>query len=150
MAHPLETGIAGEAKNVTATGILKVIHDLRRSIVPVSTYGDDNTGPVTTNTGDDVAQNLRGLFPRGPLARSKYKTNRLAGRGIVNVDRLETIAPGMGVEQAELLIAICPVGGVINVQNNMTGNGVKTVTEQINQGQSHACQFPPGRRVLEP
>ena len=47
---------------------------------------------------------------------------------------LRDLAPGMGVEQAELLIAICPVGGVINVQNNMAGNSAETVAEQINQG----------------
>ena len=66
------------------------------------------------------------------------------------MDGLEAIVVVMGVEQRQLLAAVDPVGGIVDVEHDARRHRIEAVTEQIDQGQSHACQLAPRRHVFQP
>jgi len=145
----LEPGVARQAEDIGAAALLQKRHDFGSSVMAIAAHGDGDAGPVRADAPDHVAQHHCPLHARGPLAGAKQKAHRLLCRGIVDVDRLETISPGMAVELRQLLAAMGSVGGIVDVEDNMARHATEAVAVQIDQGQSHARQLAPGRQVFQ-
>ena len=67
---------------------------------------------------DHVAQDERHLGPVRGLAGAQDHRHRLAGDRLVDVDRQEAVPAVVGVEQRELLAAVDPVLGVVDVEHD--------------------------------
>nr|WP_246130444.1 hypothetical protein [Nitrospirillum amazonense] len=83
------------------------------------------------------------------LARPQEDRHRLAGDRLVDVDGHEAAAVVVGVEQAKLLLAVGPVLGVVDVQDDAPGNGGEADAEQFHHGRHHALQRHRARQVLQ-
>ena len=86
----------------------------------------------------------------GRLAGAQDHGNRLAGRRLVNVDRQKAAAAVMGVEQRELLAAVNPILGVVDIQHNAPRHLVKAIAEQIDHRRHHAFERGRAGQVFEP
>ena len=106
--------------------------------------------PVPADTPDHVTQNHRSLCTGRPLAGAQQKTHRSARGSVINVDRLKAIPPRVGIEQRQLLIAMGPVGRVVDIEHNVARSRPEAGAEQINQLEPHSGQIAPGRGVLQP
>lgn len=81
------------------------------------------------------------------LARPQENRHRLAGSRLVNMDRHETAAVMIGIERAELLLAI---GAILGVERNPPGHGREAVAEQIDHRLHHAFKGDCAGEVLQP
>ena len=70
---------------------------------------------------DDVGEHARDLLARRPLAGPQQRQDRLAGVALEDVDRLEAMTAGVGVEQRQLLAAVHHVVGVVDVEHDRRG-----------------------------
>ena len=61
----------------------------------------------------------------------KQRQDRLAGVALEDVDRLEAVAAGMGVEQRQLLAAVHEVVGVVDVEHDRGGRLVVAAAEEV-------------------
>jgi len=118
--------------------------------VPVTAHGYGNAGPVSADAPDHVTQNHRRLRARRPLAGAQQKTHRPARGGVINVDRLKAIPMRVGIEQRQLLVTMCPVGRIVDVEHNVARVFPEAGAEQIDQPEPHSCQITPGRGILQP
>src|SRR5438874_11501593 len=77
--------------------------------------------PAGADATDYVAQHQCHLGPVGRLARAQDNRHWLTGRRLVNVDRQQAAAVVMGIEQCQLLSAVNPVLGIVNVEQDAPG-----------------------------
>lgn len=70
------------------------------------------------DAADDLAQN-----PRRLGAGPQQERHRFAGRRLVDVDRLKTMAVGMAVEERQLLVAMGAIRRAVDVQHDLPGHG---------------------------
>ena len=97
-----------------------------------------------------MAQDQGDLDAGRRLARPEDHRHRLAGGRLVDVDRQEAAAVIVSMEQRELLAAVDPVLGVVDVEHDAAGHGVEAVAEQLDHGGHHALERGRPGQVLEP
>ena len=97
-----------------------------------------------------MAQHQRHLGPVRRLAGPQDDRHRLAGRRFIDVDRLEATAVVIGVEQRELLTAVNPVLGVVDVEQDALGDLFEAVAEQLDHRRHHALERDRAGQVLKP
>src|ERR1700746_651490 len=86
--------------------------------------------------------------PDGRLpGRSSDSTGRPGG--LEDLDGLEAVAAGMGVEQCKLLLSMHSIVRVVNVEHDAAGYALEAGTEQIDQFKPHARKLAPERGVLQ-
>jgi hypothetical protein len=85
------------------------------------------------DAADDMAENPRCLGAGRALAGPQQERHRFAGRRLVDVDGLETIAVGMAVEERKLLVAMSAIRCVVDVQHDLPRHDAEAVTEKIDQ-----------------
>ena len=149
LADPCQPGVAGEAEDVAATLVFEQVHDLGGAVMTVPAHGDLDPGPVAPDAADDVPEDTRRLFSRGPLAGTQQREHRLAGCRVEDVDGLEAIVVVMGVEQGQLLAAVDGIEGIVDIEGDALGTTLEASEEQIDHRQPHAHKRAPRRRVLE-
>ncbi len=88
--------------------------------------------------------------PSGVLPGRRMIADRLAGRRLVDVDRQEAAAVVVGVEQRELLAAVNPVLGVVDVEHDAPGHLLEAVAEQLDHRRHHALERGRAGQVLQP
>src|SRR5262249_8913720 len=81
-------------------------HHFGRREVTVAAHHDLDQGYVATDATDDVTQDLLDFLARWPLAGAQQRQHGPAGRRLEDLDRLEAVAAGMGVEQCKLLLSM--------------------------------------------
>ena len=116
----------------------------------VAAHQDIDRRPAGADAADDMAQHQRHLGPVRRLAGAQDDRHRLAGGGLVNVDRQEAAAVVMGVEQRELLPAVDPVLGVVDVEHDAPGHLFEAVAEQLDHRRHHALERDRAGQVLQP
>ena len=116
----------------------------------VAAHDDLDRRPAGADTADDMAQHQRHLGPVGRLAGAQDDRDRLAGRRLVDVDRQKAAAVVVGVEQRELLAAVNPVLGVVDVEQDAPGYLVEAVAEQLDHRRHHAFERGRAGQVLQP
>ena len=79
---------------------------------------DVDLGPAGADGADDVAQHQRDLGPVRGFAGPQDHRDRPAGDRLVDVDRQKAAAVVVGVEERELLAAMGPVLGVVDVEHD--------------------------------
>ena len=82
----------------------------------------------------------RHLGPVGRLARAQDHRDRLAARGLVDMDRQEAAAVVVGMEQRQLLLAVNPVLGVVDVEHDPARHLREAVAEQLDHRGHHALE----------
>ena len=103
----------------------------------VATHHDVDRRPAGADAADDVAQHQRHLSPVRCLARTQDDRDGLAGAGLVDVDRLKAAAVVIGVEQRELLPAVNPVLGVVDIEHDAPGDLLEAVAEHLDHRRHH-------------
>jgi hypothetical protein len=106
--------------------------------------------PAGADGTHHVAQDERHLGPVRRLARPQDHRHRLAGRGLVDVDRQEAPLVMAGVEQRELLPAMHRVAGVVDVEHDPPRDFLEAVAEQLDHGGHHPLQGGGAGQVLQP
>ena len=124
---------------------------MKRESTPwaVAAHGDLNPRPAGADGAHDVAQHHRHLGAVGRLAGTQDHRHRLAGGRLVDVDGQEAAAVVMGVEQRQLLAAMHPVLGVVDVQQDAPRDLGEAVAEQVHHRHHHALQRRRPRQVLQ-
>ena len=97
-----------------------------------------------------MAQHQRHLSAVRCLAGAQDDRHRLAGGRFVDVDRLEAAAVVIGVEQRELLTAVNPVLGVVDVEHDAPGDLLEAVAEHFDHRCHHPLERDPTRQVFQP
>ncbi len=116
----------------------------------VAAHEDLNRRPASADTADDVAQDQRHLGPVRRLAGAQDDGDRLAGGRLVNVDRQETAAVVVGVEQRKLLAAVHPVLGVVDIKQDASRHSLEAVAEQLDHRRHHAFERGRAGQVFQP
>ena len=83
------------------------------------------------------------------LAGAQDDRHRLGRGGLVDMDRLEA-AVVIGVEQCQLLAAVNPVLGVVDVEHDATGDLLEAVAEQLDHRRHHPLERGRAGQVLQP
>ena len=116
----------------------------------VAAHHDVDRRPAGADAADHVAQHQRHLGPVRGLARAQDDRHRLGGDGFVDVDRLEAAAVVVGVEQRELLAAVNPILGVVDIEHDAPRHLFEAVAEQLDHRRHHAFERDRTGQVLQP
>jgi hypothetical protein len=116
----------------------------------ISPDQDIDARPAGTDRTHDVAQDPANLGAVGRLARPQEDRDRLARHRLVDVDRHETAAVVMRVEQRELLPAIGAILGVIDVEHDAPRHRLEAVAEQFDHRRHHPLERGRAGQVFEP
>jgi len=116
----------------------------------VAAHDDVDRRPAGADAANDMAQYQHHLGPVRRLAGSQDHGNRLATARLVDMDREKAAAVVMGVEQGELLAAVNPVLGIIDVEQNAPRYLVEAVAEQVDHRRHHALEGGGTGQVFEP
>src|SRR5215211_7102426 len=123
--------MAGEAEDVADTLAFAPRHRLRPGVMAVAAHHDVDRRPAGADMADDMAQDQGHLGAVWRLAGAQDDRHRLAGARLINVDRLEAAAVVVGVEQRQLLAAVNPVLGVVDVEHDAPGDLFEAVAEHL-------------------
>jgi len=116
----------------------------------VAAHDDLDLGPTGADAADDMTQHQRHLGPVGGLAGAQDHGNRLAARRFVNVDRQKAAAVVMRVPQRQLLAAVHPVLGVVNIEQDAPRHLVEAVAKQLDHRRHHAFERGRAGQVFQP
>jgi hypothetical protein len=142
--------VPAEAKDVADAVALQPSHGLGPTIVAVAAHQDVDRRPTAADRAHDMTQDERHLGTARCLARPQDHRHRLAARGLVDMDRQEAVPVMVGVEQRQLLLAVHPVLGVVDVEHDPPGHLLEAVAEQLDHGRHHALQRRRPGQVLQP
>ena len=142
--------VAAEAEDVADPVALQPAHGLGPGIVAVAADQDVDGGPTAANGPDDMAQDEGHLGTVRRLAGPQDDRDRLAGGGLIDVDRQEAAAVVVGMKQRQLLAAMDAILGVVDVEHDAARDLGEARAEQIDHGRHHPLQRGCGRQVLEP
>ena len=145
----VKRGFGGQSEDVAAALFFQQVHHFGRREVTVAAHHDLDRGPVASDATDDVTQDLLDFLARWPLAGTQQRQHGPAGRRLEDLDRLEAVAAGMGVEQCKLLLSMHSIVRVVNVEHDAARHALKAGTEQIDQFKPHARKLAPERGVLQ-
>ncbi len=106
----------------------------------VAAHHDLDRRPAGADATDDMAQHQRHLGPIRRLAGAQDDRDGLAGRRLIDVDRQKTAAVVMRVPQRELLAAVNPVLGLVDVEQDAPGHLIETVAEHLDHRRHHALE----------
>ena len=98
---------------------------------------------------DDVGEHARDLLSRRPLARPQQRQDRLARARLEDVNRLQAVAAGVGIEQRQLLLAVHHVVGVVDVEHDRCRRAGVAAAEQIDEAGADPIQRPRVGQVLQ-
>ena len=116
----------------------------------VAAHHDVDCRPAGADMADDMAQHQGHLGTVRRLAGAQDDRHRLAGRRLVDVDRLEAAAVVIGVEQRQLLTAVNPVLGVVDVEHDATRHLFEAVAEHLDHRRHHALERGRAGQVFQP
>jgi hypothetical protein len=88
-------------------------------------------------------------MPSG-VFRAQENRDGFAGRRLVDMDRHEAAVVVMRIEQGELLLAVGPVLGVVDIEHDAPGYGIETVAEQLHHRCHHTLERDRAGQVLKP
>ena len=145
-----ELGVDGEAEDVVAAHGFQQRQRGLAAIVAVAAHQDLDVGPVLADAADDMTEDFRHLFARGPLAGPQQREYRLARDRVEDVDRLEAGAVVVGVEEGEFLLAVHGIVGVVDVEHDVSGWCLEAPAIEINPTDPDTGQRTPVGKVLEP
>ena len=116
----------------------------------VAAHHDVDRRPAGADMADDMAQHQRHLGPVRRLAGAQDDRHRLAGRRLVDVDRQKAAAVVIGVEQRQLLAAVNPVLGVVDVEQDAARHLLEAVAEHLDHRRHHALERGRAGQVFQP
>ena len=91
----------------------------------VAADDDLDRRPAGADAANDMAQHQRHLCPVRRLAGAQDDSDGLAGRRLVNVDWHKAAAVVVRIEERELLAAVNPVLGVVDIEQDAPRYGSK-------------------------
>ena len=142
--------VSSEAEDVADAVALQPGHGFVPSIVAVAADQDVDGWPMAADGAHDVAQHQRHLGATWGLARAQDHRDRLAGGGLVDVDRQEAAAVVMGMEQGQLLAAVNPILRIVDVEHDPARHLREAVAEQVHHRGHHPLERGGGGQVLQP
>ncbi len=116
----------------------------------IAPEGQPSAQPVSVDAAHQVLQQGADLDTGGRLAGTQEDCHRLAALNMVDVHRQEAAGVVVGVEQRQLLVAVKPVAGVVDVERDRRWRGREGAAEDVDQGGRHARYLAARRRVLQP
>lgn len=115
----------------------------------VTAHHDVDRRPAGADMADDMAQHQGYLGTVWRLTGAQDDRDRLAGRRLIDVDRLKAAAVVIGVEQRQLLAAVNPVLGV-DVEQDTARHLLKAVAEHLDHCRHHTFERGRAGQVLQP
>jgi hypothetical protein len=112
------TWFAGEAEDVADPVALAPGHGFGPGVVAVAADEDLDPGPAAANRFHDMPHDQGDLGARRRLARPEDHRDRPACGRLVDVNWQEAAAIVMGVEQRELLAAVNPILGIVDIEHD--------------------------------
>ena len=98
---------------------------------------------------NEAAHKGADLHPARPLARPQQRGDK-AALTVKDDNRLETVIVIMGIEQAQLLAAVHPVEGVVDVEHDALRHRSKRAAILLDERPPEAQQRPPIGQVFQP
>ena len=116
----------------------------------VAAHHDLDRRPARADAADHMPQDQRHLGPVRRLAGAQDDRHRLAGGCLVDVDRQKTAAVVVRVPQRELLAAVNPILGVVDIEQDAPRHLFEAVAEQLDHRGHHAFERARAGQVLQP
>jgi len=132
--------VAAEAEDVADPVALQPGHRLGSAVVAVAANQDVHGRPMAADRAHDMAQHESYLGPVRGLALPQDDGHRLAAAGLVDVDRQKAAAVVVGMEQGQLLTAVNPILGIVDVEHDPARHLVKAITEEPDHRSHHALE----------
>jgi hypothetical protein len=116
----------------------------------VAAHDDLDRRPAGADAANDMAQHQRHLGPVRGLAGAQDNGDRLAGHRLVYVDRQKAAAVVVRIKERQLLAAVNPVLGIVDVEQQASRHRLEAVAEQLDHCRHHAFECDRTRQVLQP
>jgi hypothetical protein len=117
--------------------------------VAVAADHDLHLRPTPANRLDQVPEDAGDLGTVGRLAGPEDHRQRLASRGLVDVNRQKAAAVVVRMEEGQLLAAVHPIERVVDVEQNAARYLLETVAEEVDHRIHHADERGLCRQVLQ-
>ena len=111
----LQRAVRRKPEDVVAAHCAQKVEHLGRAVVAVTTDENGDVRPVLADAADRRSQHTSDFGASRSLARPDQRQDRLARVRFEDMDGLEAIPAGVRVEQGELLPAVDPVVGIVDV-----------------------------------
>ena len=132
-----ERRIAGQAEDPVDPVRAAPVEHLRARIVTVGAQQNLDPGPMGTDGADKTAHKTAKLHPAWPLAGAQQGGNK-AAFPVKDDDRLEAVIVIVGIEQAQLLGAVHPIEGVVDIEHEARWHRPKRAAILFRQGPPEA------------
>ena len=109
----------------------------------VAANDDLDLEPATADRAGDMTDHRQNLGPVRHLAGPQDHGDWLAAASIINVDGQEAAMVMMGMEQRELLVAVNPIQGVVDIEHQAPRHDREAVAEQLDHDIHHTREGDP-------
>ncbi len=123
VGEAVQRGVAGQAEDEVDSVVLAPVDRLAAAVMAVAAEGQPGARPVAADAPGQVLEKDADLDARRRLARAHENRHRLSALNMVDVHRQEAAGVVVGVEQRQLLVAVNPVAGVVDVSSVIAGGG---------------------------
>jgi hypothetical protein len=138
--------VPGEPKDGIDAVRLAPVHRLGAGIVGVAAPTQARLRPMAVDVAGDILDDGANLSPARRLAGAQDDGDRLAGTGLVDVDRQEAALVVMRIEERELLVPMHAVERIVDVERDRGGRTRPT----RDHGGHHPRDLDLRWRVLQP
>jgi hypothetical protein len=104
---------------------------------------------MAADGANQAAHKAADLYPARPLARPQQRGHE-PPLVVKHNDRLEAVIVVVGVEQAQLLAAVHPVEGVVDIEHDALRHLPERAAVLLDQRPAEAQQRPHIRQVFQP
>ena len=112
------------------------VNDQRTAIVAVGPDQDAGVRPVASDRPHEPAQVSADLGAPGPLGRPQHGADE-PSLAVEHDDGLEAVFVVMGIEQAQLLVAMHGVEGIVDVEHDLLRSLPERGAVEVDQRPSH-------------
>jgi len=133
--------ILRQAEHVTQPEPVAQVQNLGRAIMAVGAQQNLGPGPMTADLPDQTPDMGGGLLAGRAAHRAQHCPNKTS-LAIKDHDRLKAVFIVIGVEQAQLLVAVDGIEGVVDVEYDLSGRAGKGSAIKPHHLMSHPDQGP--------
>jgi len=145
----LKTRIARQAKDIAQAQLVTQIQHFGCAIMTVSAQQNISPGPMLADFPDQSAQMGGTLASFGAPSRAQYGPDQPA-ISVKDHDGLEAVFIIVRVEQAQLLVPVDRIEGVVDIQNDLSWCPYKGLAVKTDHSPGHPDQVTRLGQVLHP
>ena len=136
-----------QAEHVTQPEAVAQVQNLRGAVVAVGPQQDRGRGPMAADRPDQTPDVGSGLFAGRATCRAQHCTYKTTVT-VKDHDGLEAVFIIVGIEQAQLLVTMNGIKGVVDIQHDLSGRVCKRGAIEPHHLMRHPEERPPVSQVF--